>query len=502
MNKIGFQNFRRFQNFPTLECGPITFLVGRNNSGKSTLVKALMLVNNYLKSGELLGFPIGENILEEVNIVSYGRALHQPERENCIRFFSSYDEFDIQITITGGKSDTKANVTQIVITDNQNLIEFDYNWKTFSAKKRMVKSKTEEESVELLKKVENEIAKHEAMLVDLGGKKSSREYLELIDFLNQLRAKRDDLLIKTNSERKGKNYSEYSISVQIDYADSFIDLFDSFLSTAFAVYKKGSDAVHGGEDQPENFENFRAFYEDQQIFESSIDRFLEVTSNIKFVYLSANSSKQAALLFIRDKKNELAQSVHEHYTGLHAHDGFIKTWMKELEVGEAFEIKSHAGEAYEVLIKTEDGWIQLADMGLGSIQAMQLILRIANILDGDIYEKVTSETSRLVTVFIEEPELNLHPALQSKLADMFFEAFDKYNVRFIIETHSEYLIRKTQLLVKGKELEIKPNENPFCVIYFDKDKQWKMNYREDGKFIEDFGEGFYDESALLTLNLF
>ena len=92
--------------------------------------------------------------------------------------------------------------------------------------------------------------------------------------------------------------------------------------------------------------------------------------------------------------------------------------------------------------------------------------------------------------------------MQSKLADLFHEIYVKFGVKLLIETHSEYLIRKTQLLVKQMEYEIAPNENPFTVLYFDKDmSQWKMNYRADGKFIENFGKGFYDESSLLTLNL-
>ena len=47
---IGFKNFRRFENFPLLEFGNITYMVGRNNSGKSTMVKALLLVIDYLQN--------------------------------------------------------------------------------------------------------------------------------------------------------------------------------------------------------------------------------------------------------------------------------------------------------------------------------------------------------------------------------------------------------------------------------------------------------------------
>ena len=49
-NTIGFSNFRRFTNFPEIELGDITILVGGNNAGKSTLVKAMLLMRDFLKS--------------------------------------------------------------------------------------------------------------------------------------------------------------------------------------------------------------------------------------------------------------------------------------------------------------------------------------------------------------------------------------------------------------------------------------------------------------------
>ena len=49
MKQIGFKNFRRFENFPMLNLGDVTILVGRNNAGKSTMVKALLLLLDNLK---------------------------------------------------------------------------------------------------------------------------------------------------------------------------------------------------------------------------------------------------------------------------------------------------------------------------------------------------------------------------------------------------------------------------------------------------------------------
>ena len=50
MKQIGFKNFRRFQDFPAIDLAPITIFVGENNAGKSTVVKALLALLDFLNS--------------------------------------------------------------------------------------------------------------------------------------------------------------------------------------------------------------------------------------------------------------------------------------------------------------------------------------------------------------------------------------------------------------------------------------------------------------------
>lgn len=54
-------------------------------------------------------------------------------------------------------------------------------------------------------------------------------------------------------------------------------------------------------------------------------------------------------------------------------------------------------------------------------------------------------------VLIEQPELHLHPDLQRLLAD-FFAILSRTKVRFLIETHSEYLVTRLRLLAARKEI--------------------------------------------------
>ena len=109
-------------------------------------------------------------------------------------------------------------------------------------------------------------------------------------------------------------------------------------------------------------------------------------------------------------------------------------------------------------------------------------------------------------VIIEEPEQNLHPASQSKLADLFLEV-SKLGVNVLVETHSEYLVRRSQVLVaeaKYKDEQELAEKCPFKVYYLPEAGTgipYDMEFRTDGRFKQDFGDGFYDEADKLAYKI-
>jgi AAA15 family ATPase/GTPase len=528
MNKIGFKNFRRFQNFNSLEYGGITFLVGRNNAGKSSLVKALLLIENYFKSKVIDRLSFGNTILDDANIVTFGRALNRKAKElgeNYIIFECQFENYQIELIITGNDNDTSSRVLTFSVTDTDKDLTFFFDFQDNSI---TITKKSDSNLAIVDRNLEDELSSHinilEIELKNLELKKSSREYIELKSEIDNLIEKRNLLVNQHTSMNNGPN-KQFDLTCDYTNLNSFDEIVDDALKQMMVAYQINFDKVQQGLEPLERFEDLRALKEfEPSTVASSFSHFTTLMNNLSIVYMGANPTKQSALFAIRDKNNALAQAIHE-YKQLDIGIGelehrFVLKWMKEFEVGDDFAISMYAGEAYEMKIISNNTEIHLADKGMGSIQAMLLIIRIACIIrkkrmgkksplntqstEGNEIKQdsLNSRLTNHTTVIIEEPELNLHPALQSKLADIFHDVNKDYQINFIIETHSEYLIRKTQLIVKDFEYEIKPNQNPFSVIYFDKDmSQWNMNYREDGKFINDFGTGFFDESSILTLNL-
>lgn len=118
-------------------------------------------------------------------------------------------------------------------------------------------------------------------------------------------------------------------------------------------------------------------------------------------------------------------------------------------------------------------------------------------------------------LLIEEPESNLHPALQSKLADFFVEIATKFNKQLVIETHSEYIIRRMQYLVAntnfGKNDVLPKIKSENANIYYfndpsklekQSDYTYEINFKNDGGLSKPFGPGFFDVTDDIAYELF
>ena len=228
--------------------------------------------------------------------------------------------------------------------------------------------------------------------------------------------------------------------------------------------------------------------------------------------------------YFEKKRNYLDYQENFHYLGKRDYeaDSFMNRWIEQFEIGKAISLHvDKEGLGVQIrLHKTDDdeGRI-LADEGYGITQLVSILLQIETAILSAQGEKVnkywrlealdhynTEEFHYEVnTIAIEEPEIHLHPKYQSLLADMFLEAYEKYNIHFIIETHSEYLIRKAQVFVARHQYDNEDdmnNQSPFKVYYVPRDdKPYEMEFCPDGRFKNEFGKGFFDEATNLAFEI-
>lgn len=84
ISKIRFKNFKLFKNWQELEIKPITILIGKNNSGKSAILKLMPLIESSLSGrfDEAINIKeIGVSLGDFPNDIIYGNPLHRGQLE-------------------------------------------------------------------------------------------------------------------------------------------------------------------------------------------------------------------------------------------------------------------------------------------------------------------------------------------------------------------------------------------------------------------------------------
>jgi len=227
----------------------------------------------------------------------------------------------------------------------------------------------------------------------------------------------------------------------------------------------------------------------------------------KINYLSTNRGNQKRVMMNSSEK-DLNSIIVEFSRIDQINYEFIQQCLNILGIDGELEINRYENTISTFYILNNNKKIALADLGFGYSQVIPIILKVHNLLFKEsILENIDGfpEFDNSKTLILEEPESNLHPNLQSKLAELLSYIHVKFNVFFIIETHSEYFIRKLQYLTAKNELKIKDS----VIYYFNDDKYVSKTepkvkeifINEDGGLTDSFGPGFFDEATKLQFDL-
>ena len=134
-------------------------------------------------------------------------------------------------------------------------------------------------------------------------------------------------------------------------------------------------------------------------------------------------------------------------------EAVIAEWLSELGLIASFELKPVDDRAtlYRVNVRLRAGStpVLLTDVGFGVSQVLPVLVMLAYAQDGD-------------TLILEQPEIHLHPAVQSGLADIILETALTRNVQIIVESHSEHLLMRLQRRIAevefGNHLRVEPDD--------------------------------------------
>ncbi len=146
----------------------------------------------------------------------------------------------------------------------------------------------------------------------------------------------------------------------------------------------------------------------------------------------------AAILAATAQERMLNRGPKKHMTRF---DAFIAQWLKDLGIIESFAVKpvAEGRKEYEVLVKTHAtaSEVKITDVGFGVSQVLPALVQ-------SFYCPPHS------TIWMEQPEIHLHPQVQAELADVFISATqarengEARNVQLIVESHSEHFLNRLQ----------------------------------------------------------
>lgn len=515
METIGFKNFRKFRELPETRLAPITFLVGANNSGKSTLVKGALLMYNFLQtmtsdvsleSTPDLLFDVTTPF--DIHVGTQGRAKNQtaPEEEG-MSFILGFCDIVYRITTIGGNQDMDKSFSKVAvldIEDRKNGLRLSINFQNATTKVLLPRKDEIFVDAKELKEIEEKLSiltkeRDKLSQSPTGNLSHLAELSEQIEIINKKLS-----AYKKFSETSEQQELNLPLSVHRDKINEFYILAVIRGILTYTETQSDKDKRTSGYKEDVTKKNtLRSYY---SIISDTITRISASLHKKAIEYIFAHVASQNLFYNSKDKNDYIADTIHK-YLVSKINEGdefqsFIIDWMGKdnLNIGTNFHIISHGGEAYELEITNfNNNRIPLADNGMGTCQLMVLLLKVATIA------KKYKGFGVCPTVFIEEPEQNLHPRLQSKLVDLWSDIYKRFGTRFIIETHSEYIIRKTQSIVARQSCKSKDElnkKNPFLVYYFPEESTpYDMEYREDGKFANDFGPGFYDVSSELFFDI-
>ena len=495
LNGFGVGNFKAIKDFQWIELAPITVLVGPNGSGKSSLVQALLMFDETIHSHkQYWKYIVHKKPLEDT--VSYdveyfdGFSIDQ---------FSSFDNLFFEKFVLSKESFKQftnfSNDENIVFRSNYFFdIELVYDNRTLRELKIRGKN-TEVYSYFNLDSKEiiiNWLNIKEYLIKQIDNAiwmQGSDEYFQPAEtsriFSSLLWAKITDakgnfsIDFHTFNQEEIKKFAEVFSTVYDDAEIKGLDTWESIgnlFNSLFAALAERNE--------------WKVFFDSYSVFLSEV--FYSYIDSREYTYhpctlqkldkiIKRNSDSKFNDLIFKFAKDNLKNGYN---------DGYLKKWMTEFGIADDYEIKILYESYVEFWLLKGDKRINISDIGFGNMQIIKLLLEIR-------YE--------YSNVIIEEPETNLHPKYQSKLADLFVDAIKNHRAKFIIETHSEYLVRKLQFLTAKNDIQPKDT-----VIYYfhhpeeipNGEKQIKkLTIRDDGMMDDDFGTGFFDESARLTLDL-
>lgn len=552
------------------EIAPISILTGANNSGKSSIIKFLQMLKDSMAGNEYpfdLDLTKQEHLLGDFDNILFNK--ENREISICLPFiFLGIKNFYISLKfeVPSHKNVYKAKLREIEVVDKENnteILSFKYREATDSEKEAYKEDfKQQQEEYEKRKKEKNKEKTNFLSSNFFLFPPMENPLVGYIDWnikLDKLKKYLEELLkfyqvyLKNKSNRKWIEYADKHLEntwlLPSELINSFkneidVKTWNDFLNNVINKNSSLNGKEHIGE---RDFDAEDYFYPPSEIEDLVYYNSLKILKeNLNWNSVESNDSKYSVLencfksswktliqrvnsinylstireensrIYTATNNSPFIKLLKDYNSNEFKHSMFINKYLKAFKIGKEISVNyTFKYQLISVSVVTFEGTKRdLVDFGYGIKQLILILIQISVLAETNkrTIEYYDDEGEYMYDFYkpsmllVEEPETNLHPKWQSLLAEMFVEAHNDFNIQFVIETHSEYLIRKFQTLVadnkiSGEKIKIFYIRHPQDTNHDNKQVS-SINILQDGSInYQIFDGGFFDENDSLELSL-
>jgi len=528
IKSIGLENFRLLKN-NSFDFSDIVILTGANNSGKSTLLKALLLISKSFKKFNLLDYIDLKG--NKPNLGSFNNIKTENSEDNKITISLPFefwiaqalfvDDLVIKMTFSNenSKNDYYPELIMIQVFDKDNVKILD------------VKA-IEMPKISNIEKNLGAIVNKQDLYFNFSWYRE--KITKAIKYHKDKPAEFKKAINATQSDFLNYIDSVNFIVSNDEYFSHFKDIEHYTHEVAYGWLVQERDYINGMKDKYSFFECFSWFFQEcfplNNInlikYDTDTEDYPILNNFIMFAdwiskdfYFSLSKLKEKLVdrisyletyrgsierLYSYNNENFnqlLSDFIEIEFSSKDPEYLFLSKWInnenfnfgdyKYFEILPISEFNANVVKLKKT--ETDEYGKALADFGYGTLQIFTILLKI-------IVEAKSNRNGRYQkgylphTILIEEPEANLHPKWQALLADMFIDASKTFTTQFIIESHSEYIIRRLQYniafgAIKANQLTLLNFTNKSIVT--------KLNIDEYGSLKTELGKDFFDEATTL-----
>lgn len=406
LNSITLQNYKSFRNETELKMNPLTVLCGVNSSGKSSIIKSLLvLAQSYRNAGSensilLNGEYVSEGTFSDISYERNGQdvnisnefVLYRPTGQNR-RTREEVRSFKLLAKIypktNGIKSISVNNTLTIGVKNKQNINIIKQQSIVLTI--RYKDGTVTETTVEMTQRDQNK--RYDISLINFPYRDNSSITLENIKIKNT-----------TCYFNNSCIYNAYSDKIEpsrFKTSNVLINIYDIF-SVLSMQYKNISYLT------PLRVYPQRNYILNHEISDVGLSG--EFTAQI----IAKMEEKESNLLFLPPNGDSTPQKYPLSYA--------INKWLEYFEFGQ-YNV-SKAMESLQFNISNYN----ISNVGFGISQILPILVKGLLMHENEL-------------LLLEQPEIHLHPKSQMAMADFLIEMV-KAGKRVLVETHSDHIINR------------------------------------------------------------